>query len=131
MTQFKPGASGNPKGRKPGTSTKAGKLRDAIAKDLPEIIATLTDLARSGDVQAARLLMDRALPALRPCSAPVAVALGEDLTQAPGAVLAALGDGSIGTDQASDLASVLSALARVKEITELESRVAALEQKEK
>ncbi|WP_295442756.1 DUF5681 domain-containing protein [uncultured Thiodictyon sp.] len=129
MTQFKPGASGNPRGRKPGTLTKAGKLRDAIAKDLPEIVAALVEQAKAGDVQAARLLMDRALPALRPTAAPVAVPLGDDLSQASGAVLAALTDGSIGTDQASDLAGVLSALARVKEITELESRVAALEQK--
>ena len=130
MTQFKPGASGNPRGRKPGTTTKAGKLRDGIASDLPEIIATLTGLAKAGDVSAARLLLDRALPVLRPCSAPVAVALGADLTQASGAVLAALADGIIGTDQASDLAAVLSSLARVKEVTELENRVTALESRQ-
>ncbi|WP_295448238.1 DUF5681 domain-containing protein [uncultured Thiodictyon sp.] len=129
MTQFKPGASGNPRGRKPGTLTKAGKLRDAIVKDLPEIVAALVEQAKAGDVQAARLLMDRALPALRPTAAPVAVALGDDLNQASGAVLAALSDGIVSTDQAADLASVLSALVKVREFTELESRIAALEQK--
>ncbi|WP_295431927.1 DUF5681 domain-containing protein [uncultured Thiodictyon sp.] len=129
MTQFKPGSSGNPRGRKPGTTTKAGKLRDGIAKDLPEILATLTGLAKSGDVSAARLLLDRALPPLRSVAAPVPVPLGADLTQATGAVLAALAAGSIGTDQASDLASVLSALARVRETVELENRIAALESK--
>ncbi|WP_295446494.1 DUF5681 domain-containing protein [uncultured Thiodictyon sp.] len=131
MARFQPGQSGNPAGMKPGTPNRAAKLRDAIAKDLPEIVAALVEQAKAGDVQVARLLMDRALPALRPVAAPVAVPLGNDLTQASGAVLAALSTGEIATDQASDLAAVLSALARVREITELESRVAALEAREK
>jgi hypothetical protein len=127
--RFLPGSPPGP-GRPRRTDAEAVQ-REAIRAALPGIVNRLIESAEGGDIQASRLLLDRVMPALKPVAPPVEVALGDDLTQASGAVLAALTDGSIGTDQASDLAGVLSALARVKEITELESRVAALEAREK
>ncbi|HQQ69322.1 MAG TPA: DUF5681 domain-containing protein [Alicycliphilus sp.] len=51
---WKPGQSGNPKGRPPGTGDVA-KLRAAIAGNVPAILESLTTAALAGDVQAARL----------------------------------------------------------------------------
>ncbi len=62
---FKKGQSGNPAGRKPGTS-QAAKLRQAIEDDLPDIIQSLVDAAKAGDTSAAKLLLDRAIPTLKP-----------------------------------------------------------------
>jgi hypothetical protein len=127
MAQFKPGTSGNPRGRKPGTLTNAGKLREAIAKDVPEILEALALAAKAGDTAAAKLLLDRVLPTMKPVDAPAPVALGDGLADAGAAVLRALAAGSVTPDQAGALAGVLSALARVEETVALAARVAALE----
>lgn len=129
MAKFQPGESGNPRGRTPRPRTGPDRLRANLLRDAPEILKALVEQAKGGDATAAKLVLDRCLPSLRPVAAPVAVPLGDDLTQATGAVLAALSAGSIGTDQAHDLASVLASLVKVREAVELENRIAALEAK--
>jgi hypothetical protein len=84
-TKFKPGVSGNPKGRAPG-STPAVKLRKAISKDIPNIITKLVDQALAGDVQAAKVLLDRVVPVLKPQSLPVAIPLSDTLSETGGNV---------------------------------------------
>jgi len=129
MSRFKPGASGNPAGRPKGIQTQA-KLRAAIARDLPEIIQAMLAAAKSGDVQAARLLLDRTLPALKATDAPAPLSLPAgtpDLAAAAKATLEAVAGGALTPDQAGAVAGVLSALVRVKESVELEGRIAALE----
>ena len=54
---WKPGQSGNPKGRPAGTGEVA-KLRAAIADRVPELLAAMMARALDGDVGAARLLLD-------------------------------------------------------------------------
>lgn len=130
MPKFAPGKSGNPAGRSPGVLGLAGKLRLAMAKEAPDIIASLVDRAKQGDVQAASLVLSRCLPPLRPVDEaahlPPDFAMG-DLNAAPQSILAALASGAVTPDQAATMANALSALARVKEVTELESRIEALE----
>lgn len=50
---------------------EALRLRRAILKVLPPVLQKLFNLAMSGDVQAAKLLLDRALPPLAPAREPV------------------------------------------------------------
>jgi hypothetical protein len=45
---------------------ESARLRRAIARVLPPILQKLYELAIQGDVQAAKLLLDRALPPLAP-----------------------------------------------------------------
>lgn len=121
------GKSGNPSGRKPGIAHAAG-LRAAIAKDIPDIIKGLTTAAKAGDVAAARLLLDRVLPALKPVEESVTVPLpGETLTDRGRAALDAIAGGQIALGQGAALLGAIGALAKLVETDELNRRIEALE----
>lgn len=125
--RWKAGASGNPAGRKPGTGA-VGKLRAVIAKRVPAIIAKLVDQALGGDVQAAKLLLERTLPALKAAEQAEPVNMhGETLSAQGAAVLAAVAAGELAPGQGAALLAGLGALARVREIDELDARLTALE----
>ncbi len=126
--RWKTGESGNPQGRKPGTGEIA-KLRADIAAHLPEIIAQLVARARDGDAQAARLLLERVLPALKPMEQPVSLSLpaGEGITAQGKAIVLAVADGTLAPGQGAQLLTGLGSLARIVEIDELEKRIAQLE----
>lgn len=124
---WKPGQSGNPAGRKPGTGEVA-KLRAAIAERVPAIIERLTQQALDGDVQASRLLLERSIAPLKSIEPTQALALPDGtLTEQGRAVLAAVAGGLLAPSQGSALLSAIGALARVAEIDELVKRIEALE----
>lgn len=124
---WKPGQSGNPKGRKPGASEVA-KLRAAIADRVPELLEAMLQRALEGDVGAARLLLERAVAPLRSVDPAQALQLpGETLTQRGQAVLVAVETGELSPGQGAALIGAIGTLARVAEIDELAARVAVLE----
>lgn len=127
--RWKPGESGNPRGRTPGTGPNA-KLRTAIEKDLPEIIGSLVFAAKGGDVGAARLLLERVLPPVKAIeqSAPIKLPAGK-LADQGRAVMVAAGAGALAPGQAAQLLTGLGALAKLVETDELAARVAELEKK--
>ena len=134
MTQAKKGRweagqSGNPRGRPKGSSPTS-QLRDAIAANLPEIIEELANRAKNGDVAAARLLFERALPALKPVDTTIQFALPGDggLAGQAEAVAQAIASGALPSNQGAVLLAGLTTIARLKEIDEIEVRVAKLEE---
>lgn len=128
-SQWKPGVSGNPNGRPKGRGPFAA-VRDEIAEHMPAIITRLAEQAKEGDVAAARLLMERIYPALKPVEVPVALELpGASLSDDGRAVLAAVASGSVPPSQGAALVAAIGALARVVEVDELMARVAALEER--
>ena len=126
MPKFEPGQSGNPNGRPVGSGF-AAKLRSAIEDDVPEIIEAVVDAAKSGDLTAAKLLLDRVFPTLKPIDSPVTVPQGQSLSDRGKLVLDSTLEGLLTPDQADRLLSAISKQARVVEVDELVRRVEALE----
>lgn len=124
---FVKGQSGNAKGRPPRTDTER-RQREAIRKALPGVIERLVEQATvEGDTAAAKLLLERVMPAWKPVDRPVSMALGLDLGDASKAVLAALGAGDVTPDQAASLANTIATLARSNELVVVEQRLSAIE----
>ena len=59
------GQSGNPNGRPRKSQKTMAQLRSQISEHLPAVIEVLVDAAKEGDVQAARILVERCVPSMR------------------------------------------------------------------
>ena len=126
---WKPGQSGNPAGRPKGTG-EIGKLREAIKGHVPAIIERLTAQALEGDVQAARLLLERTVAPLKAVEPTQPLTLPDGtLTERGRAVLASVADGVLAPGQGAQLVAAIGQLARVAEVDELAARIDALEAK--
>jgi len=106
QTRFKKGVSGNSAGR-PKRSTSAEELRQQILTGAPDLISHLFAQAKKDDLQAAKLLLERVVPLLKPQSAPVAIALPEgDIASQVQFLLGAASLGQISVETAMDLAHI-------------------------
>lgn len=126
--QWKPGQSGNPSGRLPGCG-QVTKLREAIAEHIPDILDRLIEQAKSGDTQAARLLIERALPAIKPVELPISLPpmVGSTLVDQANQLLAAAGNGALSPAQASALLAGLGVIGKLTETGELQQRIERIE----
>lgn len=126
--RWKPGQSGNPQGRRPGTG-EVQRLRQEIEAHIPSIVARLVDRAKEGDVAAARLLLERAVPPLKPVEAPQPFRIpdGGPAEQAR-TIVALTASGEVSIDQGARLIASLGTLVRLLELEELERRINSLEQ---
>ena len=123
------GISGNPAGRTPG-SGQLQKLRDAIAEDVPEILASLVDAAKGGNINAARLILERVLPPLKSIELAVALQLPEGtLTAKAGALLDAAALGELSPAQATQLIAAVGTIGKITEFDEMNARITFLEQR--
>ena len=62
---WKQGQSGNPNGRPRKSQKSMAQLRSQISEHLPDVIEVLANAAKEGDVQAARILVERCVPSMR------------------------------------------------------------------
>lgn len=127
--RWKPGESGNPAGRPPGTGEVA-RLRSVIQGAIPGIIEKLVELALAGDAQAARLLLERTIAPLKASSAPAHlpyVAAAAGLADKATATLDAIATGKLPPDAGATLLAAIAQAARVVEIDDLTKRIELLE----
>lgn len=124
--KFKQGVSGNPKGR-PANKTPATLIRKSIVDDIPDIIAKLVELAKNGDVQAAKVLLDRVCPALKPQAIPINLAVSDSLAEQGNEIIRATMQGQIPPDIGSHLITALAAQTKIIEQQEVIERLQRIE----
>jgi len=99
-----------------------------LLKEVPAILKTLAKAAKGGDIQSAKLILERTLPPLKSAAETLTLP-GADTPASQGrTVLGACAQGDISPDEAATLMQAISAQARVLEVEELTQRVQALEQ---
>ena len=131
-TRFKPGKSGNPKGRPQGSRSKATLLAEALLEgQAEELVQTLVDKALEGDVTALRVCIERLVPPRkdRPVTLKLPKVEGpEDLSKLTEAVLQAVSKGAITPGEGQDLAGLIEKHRRAVETVDLEKRLVRLEE---
>ncbi len=129
-SRYKPGQSGNPKGRKKGSLNKRTQLIQALESDLPELIEATKQKALKGDTAALRLLIERLIPAKKSEASLVSIPeLGraKSLTEKAVGIVDAVGNGQIPADTGATLITALGGVARIIEVDELTKRIEVLE----
>ena len=127
-TKFQPGVSGNPKG-KPKDKTPATLLRKSIIDDMPEIILKLVEQAKNGDTAAAKILLDRCCPTLKPQALAISLPINGSLAEQGGEIIRATLSGHIPPDIGAQLISALASQGKLIELQELTLRLDNIEKK--
>ena len=129
-TRFKPGRSGNPAGKAPGTRHKATQAMMVLLEGETEALTRKAiELAMEGDTTALKLCLDRIAPAPKSAAQPINLDMptSNSLTDAARAFLAAAANGEIPPDIAAQLVSAVASVAKVEEMENIKQRMEALE----
>ncbi len=124
--KFKAGISGNPKGR-PKNKTSATLLKKSIADNIPEIILALIKQAKDGDTAAAKILLDRCVPSLKPQALAIHLPVAETLSGQGAEIIKATMTGNLAPDIGSMLIHALSNQCKLLEMQELTLRLDRIE----
>jgi len=127
--KFKAGISGNPKGR-PKDKTPATLLRKSIVEAMPDIILKLIEQAKDGDTAAAKILLDRCCPTLKPQAMAISLPVNGTLAEQGGEIIRATLSGNIPPDIGAQLITALANQSKIIEIDELTQRIEILEGKQ-
>ena len=124
------GRTNNPAGRPKGVGVVA-RLRNEMLGEgkVTQLVEKVYAAALAGDMVAARLLLDRVLPALRTQAAPVHVQLdaSASLTARAEALLMAAADGQIPSCAAAELIRSIAAVTGIEQADELRHRLDQIE----
>lgn len=126
-TRFKPGNRGKPRGARHRATVLAEKL---MADDITGVVQAVVTAARTGDMTAARIILDRLVPVRK--GRPVQFDLpdadtAESLSGSFGAVLRAVAGGELTPEEGVAVRILLEARRKAIETAELEARLSALE----
>jgi len=131
---FKPGQSGNPKGRPKGSRNKTTLALEALIEgEAEEITRKLIEKAKEGDSTALRLLLERLVPPKRERSVAFdmdEITCADDAVKASSSVLAACADGTLTPDEATKIMTLISLHTNIMGVTALEARLIAVEQRD-
>ena len=129
--RFRPGQSGNPAGKPPGTKHHATRMAEHLMEGAAEsVVQAVLAAAQDGDMVAARLVLERIAPVRkgRPVTLPLpTVNTAGDVLAALGATVKAMADGDITPDEAATVAGVLEVKRRAIETVELAVRLEVIE----
>jgi hypothetical protein len=136
--QFKNGTSGNPAGRPAGSRNKATLACEQLLEgEAEELIRTLVEKAKGGNIQALGMCLDRLLPARKErCISlePRPIASPQDLPIHYQDITSAVAEGRITPSEGESLSNILTSHAQTmdrvntdRRLTELEAQLPAME----
>jgi hypothetical protein len=126
---WKPGESGNPKGRPKGSRNRASVIAEEFEKEGSAVAQVVIQAAKNGDIHAANLVLQRLAPPLKARSERVRFPIDttKPLAEQAAQVLQAIADGDIDPDSGRAVIDCICSFASVRELDELSNRLNALE----
>ena len=128
---FKPGQSGNPTGRPPGSRNKTTLAIEAMLDgDAETITQKVIELAKGGDLTAIRICMDRLCPPRKDRHVTFEMPKLEkaaDAVMAAAAIVDAVAAGDLTPSEAAELSRVVNAYATTLEAADFDARLRKLE----
>ena len=94
---------------------------------MPEIILKLVEQAKNGDTAAAKILLDRCVPSLKPQAMVINLPVNGSLAEQGGEIIRATLSGHIHPDTGSQLITALSNQGKLIELQELTQRLDKIE----
>ena len=129
---WKKGTSGNPRGRPKGSRNKATLLAIAAMEgELSDVVRVVINAAKGGDMGAARLVVDKLIPATRERQLSIQlppVLNVDDCANAQAVVLAAVAAGDVLPSEGEALAGLIEQQRRSLETSDLAARLAEIEE---
>jgi hypothetical protein len=129
--RFKPGQSGNPGGKAPGTRHRVTQMVEAMIEgEAEQLTQTAIRLAKAGDPALLKALLDRLAPPRK--ERPVQVALPplqspQDAPAIAARLIEAASAGELAPGEAQGIAGLLESYRRQSELACIEARLKALE----
>lgn len=130
--RFKRGHSGNPSGRPVGSKNKATLIADQLfLEDLQGICESVIAQARSGNMQAAKIIFDRLVPPKK--DRPISIKLpkiqtAEDILKAVAAITQSIANGEISPSEGEAIARILDIHAKAIELHDFEKTLNELKE---
>lgn len=129
--RWKPGQSGNPKGKPVGTRNRASLLAEQLIGDEAEkLVRAVIDKALAGDSTCLRLCLERLAPPVRERAARISLPAVESVNDALpilSGLIAGVASGDVLPGEAVAVAGVVESFRRAVESRDLERRIAELE----
>ena len=130
--RFAPGNKLGPPGRKQGSRNRMSRaMLDQIREAGPDVINTVVQAARQGDMQACKIIIDRVVPNLKDFPLDIDVPpinSARDIQSAVQILFNKTTTGEITLDQFERLIGALTNASKIAEMVELEERIQRLEQ---
>lgn len=130
-TRFRKGQSGNPNDRPVGARNKTSlMIEQLLTEDIKGVCESVVVQAKSGNMQAAKIILDRALPTQKDRLIHInlpQIKTPKDILKAIESITQAIANGEITPLEGEALARILDVHAKMIELHEFEERLLQLE----
>jgi Family of unknown function (DUF5681) len=129
---WRPGTSGNPRGRRPGSRNRLSALGESVlAREGTALLEKAVEMAKAGDVACLRLLIERIAP-IPKASRFVALDLPplktvDDLVKASAVIVAEVAAGRLAMEDVGPLVALIEATVEAIRTNDHDQRLTALE----